>query len=207
MAQPRFRDDVRVDHRLIGLASLLLLAALTWPAHADDAPGKFPDYRPVPVWPKLPDGYQFGAVSGVATDSADRVFVFHRGKHSVLVFDRDGQFLRSWGDEHVKSAHGLRIDHDDNVWITDVGFHQVLKFDPAGKLLMTLGEKGQPGESPSRFDRPTDVAVAPSGEFYVADGYGNARVLKFSKEGKLIKEWGKRGTGPGEVQFTARGPA
>jgi len=129
----------------------------------------------------------------------------------VVVFDREGRFLRSWGDDHIKMAHGLRIDHDNNVWLTDIGFHQVLKFDTGGKLLMSLGEKGQPGAGPNRFDRPTDVAVAPNGEFYVSDGYGNARVLKFSKDGKLLRQWGTHGTGPGEfnlphaVRLDARG--
>jgi DNA-binding beta-propeller fold protein YncE len=160
-----------------------------------------PDYRPVPGWPQLPDKLRLGQVSAVATDTADRVYVFHRGKQPILVFDRDGKFLRSWGDGLVKTAHGLRIDHEGNVWVTDIGNHQVLKFDREGKLLLTLGKKGQPGTTPDRFDRPTDVAVAPSGEFYVADGYGNSRVVKFSKEGKYLREWGRRGTGPGEFHL------
>src|SRR5438067_10688052 len=100
--------------RLICLLALLSLASLV---RADERPGgKFPDYRPVAGWPKLPDGVQLGPVSAVATDSADRVFVFHRGKKPVLVFDRDGKFLRSWGDDRVKTAHGLRIDKGNNVW-------------------------------------------------------------------------------------------
>jgi peptidylamidoglycolate lyase len=203
MARPRclFGDELLLKNRLPGLLVLMLLAPLVCPARADDAPGKFPDYRPVPGWAKLPEGYLFGAVSGVATDSADQVFVFHRGKHPVVVFDREGRFLRSWGDDHVKMAHGLRIDHDNNVWLTDIGYHQVLKFDVGGKLLMSLGEKGQPGAGPNRFDRPTDVAIAPGGEFYVSDGYGNARVLKFSKDGKLMKQWGTHGKGPGEFNL------
>src|SRR5207248_3982102 len=138
-----------------------------------------PDYRAVADWPQLPADVKFGAVSAVAVDAADRVYVFHRGKHPVLVFDRDGTFLRSWGDERVKTAHGLRIDRDGNVWVTDIGNHQVLKFNADGKLLLELGQKGKPGDGPNQFNRPTDVAVAPSGEFYVSDGYGNSRVLKF----------------------------
>jgi len=204
MAQPRclVGDRARLKHRRLGLLSLLLLAALTGPAWTDDGPtGTFPDYRPVQGWPKLPDGVKLGPVSAVATDSADRVFVFHRGQHPVLVFDRDGKFLRSWGDDQIKAAHGLRIDHDNNVWITDTGYHQVFKFDAEGKLLLTLGTKGQPGVGPDSFNRPTDVAVAPTGEFYVADGYGNSRVLKFSKEGKLLKQWGQKGNGPGEFDL------
>src|ERR1700730_10003019 len=144
MTQPPslIEQEARVKNWLLGPISLLSLAALLSPAGAGEVPGKFPDYRPVPGWPKLPAEYQFGAVSGVATDSSGQVYVFHRGKHPVVVFDREGRFLRSWGDEHIKMAHGLRIDHDSNVWLTDIGFHQVLKFDAGGKLLMALGDKG-----------------------------------------------------------------
>jgi DNA-binding beta-propeller fold protein YncE len=184
--------------RLSLLLSLPLLAALAAPAR----PGEpLPDYRPVPGWPKVPDDVKLGPVSAVAVDSADRVHVFHRGPRPVLVFDRDGAFLRSWGDDLLKTPHGLRIDHEDNVWVTDIGNHQVLKFDARGKLLLALGKKGEPGDGPDRFDRPTDVAVTPAGDFYVSDGYGNARVLKFSKEGKLLKQWGKKGSGEGEFNL------
>lgn len=181
------------------LANVGVLAFLLATVHADDAPrAVLPDYRPTADWPKLPDGLKLGRVSGVATDSADRVYVFHRGKQPILVFDRDGKFLRSWGDGVVDTAHGLRLDPDGNVWVTDIGHHLVMKFDPQGKLLLTLGQKGKPGDSPEQFNRPTDVAFAPTGEFYVADGYGNARVVKFSREGKYLKEWGRKGTGVGE---------
>jgi DNA-binding beta-propeller fold protein YncE len=180
--------------------ALLLTAAL--PAHPGEGRSeKLPDYRPVPGWPKLPDDVKLGPVSAVATDSADRVHVFHRGQRPVLVFDRDGQFLRSWGDEHLKTPHGLRIDKDDNVWVTDIGNHQVLKFDASGKLLLALGKKGEAGAGPDHFDRPTDVAVAPDGTFYVSDGYGNSRVLKFSRDGRLLRQWGKKGNGEGEFDL------
>jgi DNA-binding beta-propeller fold protein YncE len=177
---------------------LALLLSLTGPARAADT---FPDYRPVPGWPQLPDDLKLGPVSAVATDAADRVFVFHRGPRPVLVFDRDGRFLRSWGDGLVKTAHGLRIDHENNVWVTDIGNHQVLKFDAAGKLLLSLGKKGEPGDGPDRFNKPTDVAVAPTGDFYVSDGYGNSRVVKFSRDGKFLKEWGKKGRREGEFDL------
>jgi DNA-binding beta-propeller fold protein YncE len=180
------------------LLALPLLAALAGPAVSEE---KFPDYRPVRGWPTWPADLTLGAVSAVATDSADRVFVCHRGKRPVLVFDRDGKFLRTWGDDQLKTPHGLRIDRDQNVWLTDIGNHQVLKFDPDGKLLLSLGKKGEAGDASDRFDRPTDVAVAPAGDFYVSDGYGNSRVLHFSKEGKLLKQWGKKGTGEGEFDL------
>src|SRR5262249_53003381 len=152
------------------LPALCLLAAL---ARAEDPPARsgIPDYRPVAGWPRLPADLKLGSVSAVATDSADRVYVFHRGKQPILVFDRDGKLLRSWGDDLVGNAHGLRLAHDGNVWATDIGNHLVMKFDPAGKLLLTLGTKGKAGDTPELFNKPTDVAVAPTGEFYVSDGY------------------------------------
>jgi len=160
-----------------------------------------PDYRAVPDWLQLPEGQKLGAVSAVATDPAGNVFVFHRGKRPVLVFDRAGKFLRGWGDDHIKTAHGLRIDRDRNVWVTDIGNHQVLKFDPEGKLLLSLGKKGTPGDGPDRFNQPTDIALAPNGDFYVSDGYGNSRVAKISAEGKFLLQWGKKGTGEGEFNL------
>ena len=162
---------------------------------------KFPDYRPVAGWPQLPPKVELGPVSAVATDAKDRVYVAHRGPKPVLVFDRDGKFVRSWGDEHIKTAHGLRIDPEGNVWVTDIGSHLVMKFDAGGKLLLSLGQKGRAGDKDDQFDRPTDVAVAPTGEFYVADGYGNARVLKFDGAGKLLRQWGKKGKGEGEFNL------
>ena len=179
--------------------SLCVAFGLLWsmqPALAD-----IPDYKPVANWPQLPEKLTLGPVSAVATDAEDRVYVFHRGPKPVLIFDRDGKFLRSWGDEHVKMAHGLRIDQGGNIWITDIGNHQVMKFDADGKLLLSLGKKGQPGTGPDQFDRPTDIAFGKDGDFYVSDGYGNSRVLKFSKDGKLIKQWGKKGTGEGEFNL------
>ena len=106
-----------------------------------------------------------------------------------------------WGDDHLKTPHGLRIDRAGNVWVTDIGYHQVMKFDPDGKLLLSLGKKGEPGEAADRFDRPTDIAVTAAGDFYVSDGYGNNRVAKFSKDGKFLMQWGKKGTGEGEFHL------
>jgi DNA-binding beta-propeller fold protein YncE len=182
------------------VAALCLAAALAGTSRAEDGPGKsgMIDYRPVSDWPQLPADVKLGRVSSVATDSADRVYVFHRGKRPILVFNRDGKLLRSWGDGVIDTAHGLRIDRDGNVWVTDIGHHLVLKFDAQGKLLLTLGSKGKPGDAADQFNKPTDVAIAPSGEFYVSDGYGNARVVKYSREGKFLKEWGRKGTGVGE---------
>jgi len=148
----------------------------------------------------LPDGWRLGRVSAVAKDSRGQVFVFQRGQKAdpILVFDGEGRFLRSWGRGMFGNEHGLRIDKEDNVWVTDHGDHQVMKFANDGRLLLTLGVKGQPGTDEHTFNRPTDVAFAANGDFYVSDGYGNSRVVKFSAEGQYLLSWGARGTGPGE---------
>ncbi len=165
------------------------------------AADKLPEYRPVAGWPEWPADVKLGLVSAVATDAHDNVYIAHRGKKPILVFDRAGKFLRAWGDEHLKTPHGLRIDGAGNVWVTDIGHHQVFKFDPKGKLLLMLGVEDEAGAGRFHFDRPTDVAVTPAGDFYVSDGYGNSRVVKFSREGKFLKEWGTKGTGDGEFRL------
>jgi DNA-binding beta-propeller fold protein YncE len=181
----------------------LILGTLPRPARpaGQSKPARFPDYRVVKGWPQLPDNITFNAVSAVATDSAGEVYVFHRGKHPIVVFDSKGKYLRSWGDDVLKTPHGLRVDNADNVWVTDIGAHVVMKFDRRGKLLLTIGKKNQPGAKHNQFDKPTDVAVTPTGDFYVADGYGNSRVVKFSGQGKYLKEWGRKGTRPGEFNL------
>lgn len=184
------------------LPALLALLSLAAPhGNAASLREPFPDYRSVPNWPQLPPKLTLGPVSAVATDAKDRVYVGHRGPKPILVFERDGTFLRAWGDDHVKTVHGVRIDPEGSVWVTDVGNHLVMKFDPEGKLLLSLGKKGEPGNAPDRFDRPTDVAVTPTGDFYITDGYGNARVLKFDRTGKLLKQWGTKGKGEGEFNL------
>jgi DNA-binding beta-propeller fold protein YncE len=179
---------------LVGFGAAALLAPSA--DQRDDG-----SYKPVAGWPKLPKNIRWGQVTAVATDSSDRVYVFHRGKSPVVVFSADGKFLRSWGDDLVKNAHGLRIDRDGNVWITDLDYHLVMKCDPQGKVLLTLGTKGKKDETKDCFNKPADVAFGPSGEIYVADGYGNSRVVKFSADGKYLKEWGKKGKAAGEFNL------
>lgn len=139
----------------------------------------------------MPPGWKFGRVSAVAVNAQGEVFVFHRGRRAdpVMIYDAQGRFLRSWGKGHFLSPHGLRIDSAGHVWTTDTGTHQVMKFTQDGKLLLTLGTKGQPGATHDTFNKPTDVAFARDGGFYVSDGYGNTRVIKYSKDGKYQFEW------------------
>jgi len=182
-------------------ACLLLVGGVGLATRPENQKDKPPEYQPVPNWLQLPKGFKFGLATAVATDKDDNLYLFHRGKPPLAVFDKDGKFLRSWGEGMVRTAHGLRIDHEGNVWTTDLSSHQVIKYDPTGKVLLTLGTKNKKGKTPDRFNQPADVAVSAAGDIYVADGYGNSRVVKFSKEGKFLKEWGKKGKGPGEFNL------
>ena len=152
-------------------------------------------------WWTLPEGWEFGWIPAVAVDSQDRVYVYSRSEHPMVVFDRDGNFIDSWGDDILKDAHGIFIDADDNIYCTEREPHVIRKFTTDGELLMTLGTPDVPGADGEPFNLPTDFALGPDGEMYISDGYGNARVHKYSPDGELIKSWGQPGTGPGEFDL------
>lgn len=181
--------------------SLLLIVTtlLTSPLFSTE-PNALTGRQPVADFLKLPEGWSLGACSAVAVNSRSEIFVYHRGPHPILVFDAEGNYLRSWGDDLIGSAHGLRIDGNDGVWVTDIGNHRVFKFDAHGKLLLALGT-GKPGDARDEFNKPTDLAFGPKGEIYVTDGYGNARVLVFSPSGALLHSWGKAGRAEGEFRI------
>ena len=151
----------------------------------------------------MPDGWSFGRVSAVAVDGNGEVYVFHRGKTAdpVVVFDAKGRYVRSWGRGAFGNEHGIRAGPDGSIWTIDNGHHTVQQWTPDGKLRRTLGTKGQPGADEKTFNRPTDIAWAPNGDFYVSDGYGNSRVVKFSRDGKYLLDWGTHGTAPGEFNL------
>ncbi|MGA2714236.1 MAG: peptidyl-alpha-hydroxyglycine alpha-amidating lyase family protein [Bryobacteraceae bacterium] len=163
-------------------------------------------YHPVENWAQLPAGVQWGQVIGVQPDAHGNLWVFHRSDPAILEFDASGKYLKGFANGMFAQAHGLSIDRDGNIWVTDAEKKdgkgmQVFKFSPDGKILMTLGKAGVAGAGPDTFNGPSSVVVAPNGDIFVADGHGegtNARVVKFSKDGKFIKEWGKKGSGPGE---------
>ena len=152
-------------------------------------------------WWSLPEGWEFGWVPAVAVDSQDRVYVYSRSEHPMVVFDRDGNFIDSWGDDILKDAHGIFLDADDNIYCTERETHVIRKFTTDGELLMTLGTPDVPGGEGEPFNLPTDFALGPDGEMYISDGYGNARVHKYSPDGELIKSWGQPGTGPSEFDL------
>ena len=164
-------------------------------------------------WEKLPEGWSFVEVAGVATDSKDRVYAFNRGEHPMIVFDADGNFLDAWGEGMFTNAHGIYIGPDDRIYAADNFDHTVRIFSPDGTLLKTLGEKNQPsdtgyvqGQTPVQhggdpFNRVTNLALDSAGDLYIADGYGNARVHKFSADGEHLFSWGEPGSGPGEFRL------
>ena len=158
-------------------------------------------YTVDPGWPVLPQGWNFGEVAGVAADGKGHVFVFHRGEHPIMEFDPDGRMVRSWGEGLFVRPHAIRVDPEGNIWTVDNDAHQVLKMDSSGRVRMVVGRYGRGGESDEEFNRPTDVAFAPNGDFYVSDGYGNSRVVKFSKEGRFLTAWGKKGDKEGEFNL------
>jgi hypothetical protein len=171
-------------------------------------------YEPDDHWAKLPAGWGWSEVAAIATDSRDRVFVFARGEHPVLVFERDGTFLRSWGEGAFVRPHGIFIGPDDMVWCSDDKDHTVQKYTPDGNLLLTLGTSGKPSDTGATsmdfrtirragppFHYPTNLAISPGGDLYISDGYGNARVHRFSPDGRLLLSWGEPGAGPGQFHL------
>lgn len=170
------------------------------------------DFEEIPGWPRLTGDIALYDVTGVAIDSHDEVYITGRDTHKVLVFDLDGGFQRAWTGSGMKTPHGIFIDRDDRIYIADDADHTVKVFDRLGELQLTLGRSGSPsdtgfdlGKSPvlrsaAPFNRVTNVAVTSGGDIVVADGYGNAAVHRFSRDGDLIRSWGRPGSGPGEFR-------
>ena len=159
------------------------------------------DFRPVVGFLQVPENITLDSCSGVAVNSRGFVYLAHRGQSPIVCFDADGNYVRSWGDDLIGSAHALRIDPDDNLWVTDIQKHLVLKFTSTGTLLLSVGRPGSAGQGNDQFDKPADVTFGSEGVIYVADGYGNSRVMKFSARGKFLMSWGTPGSGPGEFNL------
>jgi len=180
--------------------------------------GKY-TYELVDGWAKCPEGFSFFDVCGLSIDSQDRVYILSRSAHPVMVFDREGNLLTSWGEGFFKRAHGTCVGPDGAVYCTDDKDHTVRKFTPEGNLLQVLGSKDQPSDTGyvqqprlaeslatirrggPPFNRPTGVALSSSGEIYVSDGYGNARVHKFTPDGTLLFSWGEPGDAPSQFRL------
>ena len=172
--------------------------------------GKY-TYEYIPDWAKLPSGQEFGTCSAVASDSQDRVYVFQRKNPPVLVFDREGNFLNSWGEGMFDDPHGIFIK-DDIAYLTDREGSIAMKCTLDGKELLSIGTRGEYSDtgcevagtvaprSAGPFNYVTEMVPAPNGELYISDGYRNARVHRFSAAGELISSWGEPGKG-GPNQF------
>tara|TARA_B100000686_G_C16655463_1_gene897890 strand:+ start:131 stop:1165 length:1035 start_codon:yes stop_codon:yes gene_type:complete len=155
-------------------------------------------------WGNIPEGWTYKEATAVDVDSKDRVYVFNRGTVPMIIFDTQGNILDTWGEGVFSNPHGVTIGPDDEVFCVDNGDSTVRKFTSDGKLLMTLGTPGSgaPPMSGKPFAKPTHVAVEPAtGNFYVADGYSNAVVHKYSPDGNLLFSWGESGTGEGQFNI------
>ena len=160
-------------------------------------------FEPVPGWPNLPDGLVLGDVAGVAVDAADRIALFNRGPVPVVVVDPAGNLLHAWGAGDFVNPHGASFGPDGSLYLTDNGLHVVRKYTIEGELLLEIGRPGDPAPAMSNrpFHKCTHSAVAPNGDLYVTDGYGNACVHRFSPAGELKASWGRPGVRRGEFNL------
>jgi len=221
----------RLIQAMVTVAAVLLVesAALAQAiVQTNSAPNP---YRAIENWAKLPEGRTWGSTNAVDIDlDGVSVWVAERcGSFAppsmmkpglpfacsdsplppILKFDASGKLVNSFGVGTLVLPHCIHIDGEGNVWVADgLGKdgkgHQVIKFSPDGKVLLTLGKAGIAGSGPDEFNAPSAVLVAPNGDIFVADGHGgntNARIVKFDKHGKFIKTWGKKGSGPGEMDI------
>jgi outer membrane protein assembly factor BamB len=147
--------------------------------------------------------WETGMVSWIALDGKGNLYLLQRGEKAdpVLAVDREGHLLHSWGKGLYKIPHSIRIDPRGNVWTVDASSSVVLKYSPRGEKLMEIDVGGQPANSGSAFNGATDIAFGPNGRLFISDGYGNARILEYTADGKRVREWGSAGTGPGQFHL------
>ena len=172
-------------------------------------------YKLAEGWGKISDGSNILDIPGIAVDSEDRLYVFSRDKQQVVVFDSEGNFIKNLGKDIIFARpHGAYIDSDDSIYLIDDDSHSIKKFSSSGKLLLTLGSQGDPSDSgcinkdyrtikrgAPPFNCPTSIALSSTGDIFVSDGYGNARVHRFSPDGELILSWGEPGNKPGQFNL------
>jgi DNA-binding beta-propeller fold protein YncE len=201
--------------RQIAATAFLSIALLAQSASAprNDLPQP---YRTTRDWGQLPPGVKWAAVTAVEPAPDGTIYVIHRcfanscagrTEAPILKYDAKGTLLKSWGAGMFIFPHGATVDRDGNLWVTDARGengkgHQVFKFSPDGRVLMTLGKAGVSGSGPDLFDQPTDVVVSASGDIFVTDSHRNGknnRVVRFTKDGRYVKEWGRKGSGRGEL--------
>lgn len=200
------------------LAGLLIICYILQPIKKGKGLDTTTKYELVKNWLDLPKELKLGNPTGISIDTNQNIVIFHRvdrewslfgsmpenpiESKTILIIDKDnGKLITSWGDNLFIMPHGLTVDHENNIWVTDVGLHQVFKFSHSGELLLKIGEAKVKGNDSLHFNKPTDIAVTDDGSFYVSDGYGNSRVIKFSATGKYLFEWGKKGNKEGEFNI------
>jgi len=208
----------RIAYIILLLAAVIVVCYFLQPSKTGQGQDKSIVYKQEKYWPQLPSNFKLGNPTGLGIDTNQNIFVFHRAdrtwpllgampttaisSNTILMLDRQsGKILNSWGSNLFIMPHGLTIDQQNNVWVTDVGLHQIFKFSHEGKLLLCLGIANTPGNDSLHFDQPTDIAVTINGSFYVSDGYGNSRIIKFSAEGKYLFQWGRKGANKGEFNI------
>lgn len=159
-------------------------------------------FEVVKHWAQRPKGAQRAAVPSIALDKEGNIWIHTRANPMVQVYAPDGRYLRGWVEEDKRAVpHGICFDAEGNVWLVDVGLHNIRKFTPEGKLLLTLGVTGEAGNDESHFNRPTGIAFTPNGEIFVADGYGNSRIVHLDRNGRFVKAWGTLGVEPGNFSL------
>jgi len=191
------------------VVAAVAVAAVGRPAQAQDQVAG-------PEWPRVnlsicyevdaaffrrPADLAWADMTGIALDAKGHIWLATRAEVPVQVFDASGHFVRAWGKGLLRCSHFIRIDHEGMIWLADVLQHVVFRCTPEGQVLLRLGTPNEPGCDETHFNCPTDMAISPSGDVFVADGYANARIVHFDRRGKFVKQWGKVGTGPGEFSF------
>ncbi len=214
-------NGTQAQRRKIGTAALAVAIASTIAVYAQtgSALNSQPNpYQTIEHWGQFPEGRVWGSTSAVFVDSKGHIWVADkcganscvgRTENPIQEFDSSGKLLKSFGSGMFVAPHGISVDKRGNVWVTDYQDkdgkgQQVFKFSADGKVLMALGKAGVTGTGTDTFNQPTAIAIAPNGDIFVADGHGgesNARIVKFSKDGKFIKTWGRKGTGPEEFDI------
>jgi len=195
--------------RLSHMKSAILLLSLALLALAPPlaAQPQLP-YEVVEDWPQIPESIKMGAAMGVAVDAGGHIWLYNRGTHPLIQFDKSGKVLQAWEDgavmSHAKTAHGMRIAKDGGLWLVGREAETVWKYSPEGRAEVVIGAfGGKPGDNDSEyaFNRPAGAAFDSQGNVYIADGYQNTRVVKYTPDGKYILHWGKPGDGDGEFNL------
>jgi DNA-binding beta-propeller fold protein YncE len=202
---------------ITGVTALLVACSALALAQSSAPRNDLPQpYKTTRDWGQLPPGVKWAAVTAVEPGPGGVIYVIHRcfanscaGRKEapILKYDSSGRLLKAWGEGMFVFPHGATVDRDGNLWVTDARGetgkgHQVFKFSPEGQVLMTLGKAGVSGSGADLFDQPTDVVVAPGGDIFVTDSHRNGknnRVVRFRANGTFVKEWGRKGSGPGEI--------